>query len=332
MYIKRQDINNMAELSIIIPVHNSEKYLRKCMESVYAQRYRDFEVILVENGSVDGSRALCEELAGIYPSVKTVYLNESGPSVARNAGVKAATSEFVGFVDSDDTIDPDTYGHVVELAKRESLDIVVWNFVKKYDYRGDRNEYPGTGSVDMMPSKDLLKLNFLEKIPLSVCTMLCRRTVFEEVEFPVGRYYEDTATSWRLILNSDRCAYVDTPYYHYYRHEGSIVHTASFDVHYGHVLADMERIDYLISSKEYDIQEKVVLAHKTLGQFYSRFAKMLRLVSTEREKQICIGCREWALAIPPCYTVRRKYRLIRKLVHNWWQLYTVLKCGEILRK
>lgn len=321
----------MAELSIIVPVHNSEKYLCKCMESLFAQTYRDFEVILVENGSVDGSRALCQELAIKYPSVKTVFLDESGPSVARNAGVKAATSEFIGFVDSDDTIDPETYEYVVGLAKKESLDVVIWNLVKKYDYRGDRKEYSGTGNTDIMPSKDLLKLNFLEKIPLSVCTMLCRKSVFDGIEFPVGRYYEDTATSWRLIRNSTRGAYVDRPFYHYYRHEGSIVHTTSFNVHYGHVLADMERVDYLVSSDEYTEQEKFALAHKTLGQFYSRLSKMLKLADTENEKRICVECREWALSIPQHYTVRKKYRLVKSLILNCWKVYTLLKCGEILK-
>lgn len=321
----------MAELSIVIPVHNSEKYLRKCLESIYEQKYRDFEVILVENGSVDGSRELCVELTGKYPSIRTLFLEESGPSVARNAGVKAATSEFIGFVDSDDTIDPDTYENIVGLAKSESLDVVVWNFVKKYDYRGDRKEYPDSGSIDVMTSDELLKLNFLEKIPLSVCTMLCRRTVFDGIEFPVGRYYEDTATSWRLILNSGRCAYVDRSYYHYYRHDGSIVHTMSFNVHYGHVLADMERVDYIVSSKGYDSQEKATLAHKTLGQFYSRLSKMLKLAVTDREKEICVRCREWALAVPRHYTVRKKYRLIKKLILQHWKIYTFLKCGEILK-
>lgn len=321
----------MAELSIIIPVHNAERYLRKCMESVYAQTYRDFEVILVENGSVDGSRALCERLAEEYPAVRTVFLDESGPSVARNAGVRAATAEFIGFVDSDDTIDPSTYEDVVGLARRESLDMVVWNFIKKYDYRNDRKEFQDSGKVEIMSSRDLLKLNFLEKVPLSVCTMLCRRSVFEGVSFPVGRFYEDTATSWKLILNSRRCAHVDRSYYHYYRHGGSIVHTVSFDVHHGHVLADMERIDYLMTSKEYDDSEKVVLAYKTLGHFYNKLAKMVKLASSERERKICVECREWALSVPGSYRIRPKYRIFRKLMHDHWKLFWLVQRGEMLK-
>lgn len=317
----------MAKVSVIVPVHNTELYLRACVASIAAQTLKDIEIILVENASTDGSAELCHELAAADDRIKVLHVKMGDLSNARNEGVKAANGEFVAFVDSDDTIDASMYEDMYSLAMKEGVDIVFCDYVKKYDYRSDRYVYSNDGSVLVADSDELLKLNFKDKMPQSACTMLCRKSLFDDISFPVKRYFEDTATTWKLIMASERCAHISRPYYHYYRHGGSIAHTPSFNVHYGHVLADMERVDYINSSESYSSEEKLELAAKPMALFYRHFRKMVSLARTEEEKQICLKCREWVLSVPGRHEMKNRYKRTRLMVRKFWKLFCLLERG-----
>ena len=102
------------KVSIIVPVHNTEKYLRQCVGSLLSQTLDDIEVVLVENGSEDGSPDICRELSSEDPRVRYVTLEKGDLSTARNEGVRAAAGEYVGFVDSDDLVSPEMYGRRYE--------------------------------------------------------------------------------------------------------------------------------------------------------------------------------------------------------------------------
>ena len=121
----------MAKVSVIVPVHNTEQYLRACVASITAQTLKDIEIILVENASTDGSDELCHELAAADDRIKVLHVEMGDLSNARNEGVKAANGEFVAFVDSDDTIDASMYEDMYSLATNESVDIVFCDYVKK---------------------------------------------------------------------------------------------------------------------------------------------------------------------------------------------------------
>ena len=103
----------MCKVSIIVPVHNTEQYLPTTVESLLAQTYKNIEIILVENASTDGSLALCHALADKYDRIKVIHTDIAGPANARNMGIDAATGEYIGFVDSDDTVDPDMYEKMI---------------------------------------------------------------------------------------------------------------------------------------------------------------------------------------------------------------------------
>lgn len=320
----------MHKISIIVPVHNAEKYLRTSVASLQEQTYQDLEIVLVENASSDGSLALCHEIASEDSRIKVISLAMGDPSLARNEGIMASSGEFIGFIDSDDTVEPDMYEQMLNIAVQESLDIIFCDFVKKYDYHTDRYVFRNDGKVTIESPKELLKKSFRDEIPQSACTLLCRRKLFEKVSFPVGRYYEDTATTWRLILASRSAGHIARPFYHYYRHGGSIVHTASFKIHYGHVLADMERIDFINCNPEYSNEEKLELGAKPLALFYRHFRKMVTLAETDEEKQICLDCRAWALKLPEGYKLKRKQARIRTVVHKYWKLFCILRRGTTL--
>ena len=314
----------MHKISIIVPVHNTEKYLRKCVASIQAQTYKNIEIILVENASTDNSLTLCHELAKEDDRINVIHLDVGDPSIARNEGIKAATGDFLGFIDSDDTIDSEMYEQMLNLIIQEELDIVFCDFVKKYDYRSDRYVFENSGKVIVASAQEILKLNFKDKITQSQCTLLSRRKLFDEISFPENRYYEDTATTWKLLLKAKKAGHIARPFYHYYRHSGSIVHTPSFKIHYGHVLADIERIEFINASQMYSKEEKLELGIKPLEGFYRHLRNMVSLAKSKEEKDICIECREWSMGLPHEYRLRKKYSRIRNMANNHWKTFWIL--------
>lgn len=314
----------MHKISIIVPVHNTEKYLRKCVASIQAQTYKNIEIILVENASTDNSLALCHELAKEDDRIKVMHLEIGDPSYARNEGIKAATGDFLGFIDSDDTIDSEMYEQMLNLIIKEELDIVFCDFVKKYDYRSDRYVFENSGKVIVASAQEILKLNFKDKITQSQCTLLSRKKLFDEISFPENRYYEDTATTWKLLLKAKKAGHIARPFYHYYRHSGSIVHTPSFKIHYGHVLADIERIEFINASQMYSKEEKLELGIKPLEGFYRHLRNMVSLAQSKEEKATCLKCREWAISLSSEYKLRKKYSRIRNMANNHWKTFWIL--------
>lgn len=320
----------MPKISVIMPVHNAEKWLRRGVGSIRNQTFADYEIILVENASSDGSLALCRELAKEDRRIRVLQIPEAGPSYARNAGVDAASGEWIGFVDSDDEIEPSMYEDMLSFAETEGLDLVTCNYLKRYSHRSDRCSYVCDGSRTVCSPDEMLAMSFTEKIPQSACTLLCHRSLFDGLSFPEGRYFEDTATTWRLVRASRRCGHIATAYYIYWRHGASIVHTLDFAKAYGHALADMERLDYVNSSEVYTRQQKLEYGRWLLSFFYRYFRKMVKMAGTQEQKRICLDCREWALRLPKGIILRRKYARVAWMVSRHWKLFCLLNRGAFL--
>lgn len=116
----------MPTVSIIIPVYKVEPYLRACVDSVLDQTYQDYEIILVDDGSPDNCPAICDEYAAAHDNIKVIHKTNDGLSSARNAGVDAARGKYIEFLDSDDTIEPETLETVVGIAENNNCDIVIF--------------------------------------------------------------------------------------------------------------------------------------------------------------------------------------------------------------
>ena len=115
----------IPKLSIIIPVYNGERHLQRCLDSIFKQSFKDFEVILVNDGSKDNTKKICDENVALDDRVKAVHKANGGTSSARNAGIKAATGDYIGFVDSDDWLDPDMYQNMYAKAVKHDVDLVI---------------------------------------------------------------------------------------------------------------------------------------------------------------------------------------------------------------
>ena len=116
-------------VSIIVPVYKVEPYLARCVESLRNQTLQDIEIILVDDGSPDNCPRMCDEFAAADPRIRVVHKKNGGLSSARNAGLKAAQGQYVGFVDSDDTVASDMYRRMLEVAVQERVDLVMSDYL-----------------------------------------------------------------------------------------------------------------------------------------------------------------------------------------------------------
>ena len=147
-------------ISIIVPVYNVEPYLRKCLDSILDQTYRDLEILIIDDGSTDGSGAICDEYAGKDDRIKVFHTENNGLSAARNLGLSKAQGKFVGFVDSDDWIEPDMFGVMHTRLNKSGADMCVSGFW--HEMRDS--------SIPIMPNNmtvsadDALKYDIIERV------------------------------------------------------------------------------------------------------------------------------------------------------------------------
>ncbi len=303
----------MPRVSVVVPVHNTEQYLRDCVASIQSQTLEDIEIILVENASTDGSLALCNQLAAGDSRIKVISLEIGDLPTARNEGVKVAEGEFVGFVDSDDTIAHDMFESLYSLAEENDLDLVSSNYFRRYDDKPDRYSYPEDGKVRLLSPKEFLKLNYNEKVPVNACMMLFRKSLFDKVQFPVNRYFEDRASTYKFIAASRKAAHVNKSYYCYYQRSSGICRSKpSWKKYRDWVLADSERLDYLGKSEYFTAEEKRAMASRPADTCIRKMRRLYNLSKTpeqmEETKALLESMNE---LIPSGCSLSLKARLIR---------------------
>lgn len=216
----------MTVVSVIVPVYNAEKYLCKCIDSILNQTFRDFELLLVDDGSPDGCGAICDEYETKDNRVTVIHKKNGGVSEARNAGLDRAKGDFISFVDPDDWVEETLLQEAVDFLQKNSTDIVCFEVCeikrhKKFvQYRFDRNKIFESGIATEKILADI--------IDNSPCNKVYKKEVWNGVRFPVGRRYEDVATIYKTFYNSEKVGYLKKALYYYIKHEGSAT-AVSFD-------------------------------------------------------------------------------------------------------
>ena len=209
----------MELISVIVPVYKVEEYLHKCVDSILAQTYTNLEIILVDDGSPDNCGKICDEYAEKDSRIKVIHQENGGLSAARNTGLDIATGNYIGFVDSDDYIDPD----YIECMARHLYDGELISCVVI-----DENENGELINKKNVPdrifsSADSLSEMCHEKVlGTSACGKLILKRIVEEYRFPEGKLYEDLFTVYKWFANSERITTASDTAYHYVHHFGSI--------------------------------------------------------------------------------------------------------------
>jgi glycosyltransferase involved in cell wall biosynthesis len=202
----------MPEISVIVPVYNVELYLRKCLDSLLTQTFQNFEVLLINDGSTDGSLSICEGYCREFPEIFRLAGTQEnkGLSAARNFGITHADGEFFCFVDSDDWISSDFLERMYCVALAENADLVVCGYRAHYE----------TGAFEDFSGTDKAGSDIRRRILIGqtfACNKMFRRNLFEDADarFTEGICYEDLGTIPLLVSRSRNPAVVDAPLYHY---------------------------------------------------------------------------------------------------------------------
>lgn len=195
------------KLSVIVPVYNCEDYLVSCFDSLVQQTINDYEVIVVNDGSTDGSQKIIDKYVAENKHFSSYYKENGGQSSARNLGLKYAQGEFIGFLDSDDWLDKDFYEKGVTLAEENNYDVVVYDMI---------DHYP-TYQVHHQLS------HFTNKFYMSgsASNKLFRRSVIGDKTFLEGVWYEDFEFTERIFFETDRIGRIHDASYHCHCREES---------------------------------------------------------------------------------------------------------------
>lgn len=214
----------MPEISIIVPVYNVEKYVRKCIESILNQTFSDFELILVDDGSTDNSGKICDEYKLKDNRVIVIHKENGGLSSARNVGIDNANGKFLGFVDGDDYIEKDMYETLYKDIKEFDADISVCQIYDEY-VTSCKSRAVESGKIKRCVLDNITAFKFSivrNVIGVSACNKLYKKKLFDNYRYPEGKTTEDAFVTPILIFNSKKISYNPLPKYFYVHRENSI--------------------------------------------------------------------------------------------------------------
>ena len=234
----------MELISVIVPVYNVEPYIAECIESIQNQTYINLEIILVDDGSTDASGDICDQYAAYDERIVVIHQENGGLSAARNAGIVVAKGDYIAFIDSDDYIGQTMYEDLLHLLKEHNLDIIGCSVFR--DKSGTIIESCNDGQLEIYEKDDALRLAMHDAFT-SVWNKLYKKDVVKDIRFPVGRKFEDSATSYLYVANSNRVGHINRCYYYYRVNPNSITQT-SFNAksRWDFVIGYEERLQYAI--------------------------------------------------------------------------------------
>lgn len=212
-------------ISVIVPIYKVEKLLPRCVDSLLGQTWKNLEIILVDDGSPDGCGALCDAYAEKDSRVRVIHKLNGGLSSARNAGIDIARGEYLGFVDSDDWVDLDSYEKLVRLAEKYRASMVCGG---RYDSEESGKEVPGLcpPREEVITGQECASRIFRwDNMDMAAWDKLYHRDLFREIRYPLGIIWEDLPTTYRIALKAERVAMANFPFYHYFQRSGSITRT-----------------------------------------------------------------------------------------------------------
>ena len=236
-------------VSIIIPVYNVEKYLDKCLDSVVNQTYTNLEIILVDDGSPDNCPAMCDAWMSRDSRINVIHQLNGGLSRARNAGLKIAAGEFIGFVDSDDWIEPEMFELLMTAIMETDADIAVCRYQQEsVDSKGIKKVVVSS-EKKLYSNEEALRLIIMggSFIGTVVWNKLYRKSILANIRFPEGKIHEDNLWTPQIVGNSKLIVCIENSLYHYVIRKGSLSHDVRLKlkrIHDEHEMIE-QRLEYV---------------------------------------------------------------------------------------
>ena len=193
-------MKNEVLLTVAIPVYNVDKYLRRCIDSILTNKIDNYEILLVDDGSKDKSGVICDEYANQYDFIRVIHKKNSGLADVRNICIKEAKGEFVSFVDSDDYLSNNAYSNLMKIQKEYNADIVCFGVNDIYDGIDNKIDSLKNEEIKCFTNKEALSLMLLPGyIDVITCNKIIRKSLFDNIEYPVGKLYEDMFTNYKVV-------------------------------------------------------------------------------------------------------------------------------------
>lgn len=278
----------MELVSVVVPVYKVEEYLDKCVRSIRRQTYPDLEIILVDDGSPDRCKEMCDGYAAEDERIHVIHKENGGLGDARNAGIQKASGKYLLFVDSDDWIHEALVERAVETAEEHGADIVLFDYVG-VEENGSRGEVFSAG----VPSGRVLSARDEPGLIMRSCSAvnkLYRREFWEGagLSFAKGRYYEDLGTIPKLMGLAERIIYRKEVLYYYLFRGGSIMHSVDFQKNYEDRTAAADgvlgfykehdlweqyerELEYLVFENTYFVPSKEIVLNDRKSPYLARF-------------------------------------------------------------
>lgn len=261
-------------ISVILPIYNIEKYLPICMESVLTQTYSNLEIIMVNDGSEDKCKEICDNYAKKDKRVVVYHKENGGLSDARNFGIKRANGQYITCIDPDDYVDSDYIEYLYSLLKNFNTKISICQHRIKYD-NGSIKDLGSTGSELLSLKTVLEKMMYHDVIDTSAWAKLYHRDLFINVEYPKGKLFEDIGTTYALFIQCNNIAVGYESKYNYIFHNNSIVNGAFKPSKIDLIeMTDKMATDVL---NIYPDLEEAVLRRR----IYSRFSTLNQMLNTQ---------------------------------------------------
>lgn len=306
------------EISIIVPVYKVEKYLNECIDSILAQTFTDFELILVDDGSPDNCPALCDAAAEKDSRVRVIHQQNKGLSGARNAGIDIALGNWLGFVDSDDMIDPTFCEKMLHAAVQAGVEMSACNILRLEEDKTLNSYQERCLKNEVLPREEIA--HRIQLLPFRmVMTRLCRREVFEGVRFPEGKNYEDAFTTPDVLEHVTKVACVAEPLYQYRLRPGSIMRAAVTLKNMEEIHANYVLFQYTMKYQKYD---EACLQYTVTKRIFQSLKKSLPPKDRENEQvqqaAACVAKAKDELSRAGGFTLRNRLETALCILNPRW--------------
>lgn len=266
------------KISIIVPVYNVEKYIIRCINSLINQTFKSYEIIIVNDGSLDNSIKLINENFN-DDRIKIIYKKNGGSASARNTGVKYAKGKYLFFVDSDDFIKPNTLEVMYQKAISGDYDLVLCDYYKYYN----DNNYQAVSLVEHFNPKDLKSL--VIAMPGAVCRLIKKELYLKyDIQFLENHFFEDNAIIPFLTAVAKKPHYIQESYYYYFQREGSILNQTKYNLKWEDIFIALQKLKQKF--QEYNLLEKYNLELEYIYIEYLLHAANLRFLDYNKKENI----------------------------------------------
>lgn len=297
--------NGNPLISVIVPVYNTEKYIARCIDSILGQSYENIEIIIVDDGSTDKSRSVCEAYTEKYKNIQVYHQENKGQAVARNYGLEKCTGKYIGFIDSDDYIAFDMYEYLYNLIDKYKADCasIQFKFTEKDTEKiNNKNE-----QINIYEGEKILEQHLLEAMNTgshSVCRCLFDCNTIKQVRFPVGIINEDIPFKFAALSNVQRMVDSNLIKYYYYQ-KGESTTRGAFKERDLNLFKATELLKIL--AKPYNEKIRRLAKAKHERGYFSILARIAFYgcnISKERKKEIVEMCQ---------VSLRRKFIFLLKM-------------------